>query len=93
MAPELLRHHLLRMPYMLTPQADIYALGIVLKELLCQNAPYSEERNLTPKGRLYMHVLYEPAIRWRTVCPWMLPLEPTTITSIYCCTCAYNQGA
>ncbi|XP_041366869.1 atrial natriuretic peptide receptor 1-like [Gigantopelta aegis] len=50
MAPELLRHHLLRMPYILTQQADIYALGIVLKELLCLNTPYSEEHNLTPKA-------------------------------------------
>ena len=43
--------HVLNMPITLSQQADVYALGVILKELICLNRPYAEQ-NRTPKGWL-----------------------------------------
>ncbi|XP_041366870.1 atrial natriuretic peptide receptor 2-like [Gigantopelta aegis] len=64
MAPELVRLILLQMPYIMTQQADIYALGVILKELVCLNRPYAEKENLTPKGWFSLH---------RSCSTWLTP--------------------
>ncbi|KAL4224656.1 hypothetical protein ACF0H5_015353 [Mactra antiquata] len=48
-APEVLRKVLAKTNYEFTHQADIYALGIIVKELLCRNEPFSAETHLSPK--------------------------------------------
>ncbi|KAL4224652.1 Retinal guanylyl cyclase 1 [Mactra antiquata] len=48
-APEVLRRLLRKESYELTHQIDIYAYGIIIKELICRTEPYSSEHVLTPK--------------------------------------------
>ncbi|XP_053384657.1 atrial natriuretic peptide receptor 1-like [Mercenaria mercenaria] len=48
-APEILRKILKKEVYENTSQADVYATGVLIKELLCRNEPYSTHTHLTPK--------------------------------------------
>ncbi|XP_041366867.1 atrial natriuretic peptide receptor 1-like [Gigantopelta aegis] len=50
MAPELLREHLLSSTFVPTQCGDIFALGVILKELLCLSKAYTND--LTPKDLL-----------------------------------------
>jgi serine/threonine protein kinase len=49
-APEILRKLLKKEHVSGTSEADIYALGVIIKELLCRNEPYCAESHLSPKG-------------------------------------------
>lgn len=50
-APEVLRSVLQNEKVALTKEADIFSLGVVLKQLLCKNLAYSEElAHQSPKG-------------------------------------------
>ncbi|XP_053384831.1 atrial natriuretic peptide receptor 1-like [Mercenaria mercenaria] len=48
-APEILRKILRKESYAHTSEADIYALGVIIKELLCRNEPYCAETHLSPQ--------------------------------------------
>ncbi|XP_060604135.1 atrial natriuretic peptide receptor 1-like [Ruditapes philippinarum] len=48
-APEILRKLLKKEHVSGTSEADIYALGVIIKELLCRNEPYCAESHLSPK--------------------------------------------
>ena len=51
-APEVLRPVLKSETPVKTKEADIYSLGIVLKQVLCKNSAYSEEMIVyTPQGK------------------------------------------
>ena len=56
-APELLRQILQKQPYKHTQAADIYAVGIVIKELVCRNEPYCDSSDLSPKGKFFVNVI------------------------------------
>ncbi|XP_071104454.1 atrial natriuretic peptide receptor 1-like [Haliotis cracherodii] len=49
LAPELLRTSLSEKRFTPTQQGDVFAVGIILKEILCLTKPYAEEVRLTPK--------------------------------------------
>ncbi|XP_041366399.1 atrial natriuretic peptide receptor 1-like [Gigantopelta aegis] len=49
MAPERLRDHLATSTSRPTQQSDIFALGVILKELLSLRRPYANESTFTPK--------------------------------------------
>ena len=65
-APENLRRVLRGDRRQYTQTADIYSVGVVLKEILCKNTAYEEEvhmLNMTPRGQLLTHYL-----DWRGGC-------------------------
>ncbi|XP_067655650.1 atrial natriuretic peptide receptor 1-like [Haliotis asinina] len=49
LAPELLRTYQAEKRFTPTQQGDVYAVGVILKEILCLTKPYAEEVRLTPK--------------------------------------------
>ncbi|XP_046561340.1 atrial natriuretic peptide receptor 1-like [Haliotis rubra] len=49
LAPELLRTYQSEKRFTPTQQGDVFAVGIILKEILCLTKPYAEEVRLTPK--------------------------------------------
>ena len=49
-APEILRKILKKEAYENTSSADVFAIGVIMKELLCRNEPYSSQTHLSPKG-------------------------------------------
>ena len=49
-APEALRYILQKQPFKHTQAGDIYAVGIIIKELVCRNEPYCDNSDLSPKG-------------------------------------------
>ncbi|WAR01748.1 GCY21-like protein [Mya arenaria] len=53
-APEILRQILKKEKVEYTPKSDIYAVGIIVKELLCRNEPYCSECTLSPKEIIHM---------------------------------------
>ncbi|XP_055899880.1 atrial natriuretic peptide receptor 1-like isoform X2 [Biomphalaria glabrata] len=55
-APEVLRCILNNMKHLETKEADIYSLGIVLKQLLCKNTAYSEELNTMTAKEIILQV-------------------------------------
>ena len=59
-APENLRRVLRGERRHYTQPADIYSVGVVLKEILCKNTAYEEEvhmLDMTPRGQLLTHYL------------------------------------
>ena len=50
-APEALRYILQKQPFKHTQAGDIYAVGIIIKELVCRNEPYCDSSDLSPKGK------------------------------------------
>ncbi|ESP04728.1 hypothetical protein LOTGIDRAFT_135733, partial [Lottia gigantea] len=52
-APELLRLRLEGNRRSRTQEGDIYALGVILKEIVCRNSPYAEERDAAAKDIVY----------------------------------------
>ncbi|KAH9507560.1 Nitrogen permease reactivator protein [Bulinus truncatus] len=55
-APEVLRCILNNVKYVETKEADIYSLGIVLKQLLCKNTAYNEELNTMTSKEIILTV-------------------------------------
>ena len=54
-APELLRMH--KAPRDGSQKGDVYSYGIICKEVITRNGPYTEYEEMDPIGKLYMYIV------------------------------------